>query len=238
MKYKRLNFEQYFIDTSKDYTNTGKARFICTYHHVNYKDGLFNCSGEWEMHYEKDRNVIQINFEKTEGIFDWLENFRFSAKTTRTFHLDDSTIELKVCKGWNRMYEAIKEDIHVYLSEMITLHSNAYIEIIGWSAGAGLAQICAEDIFYNFNRKSHVYTFGSVKPFKVSKKTINTYLKKCCETCYNFNNRSDIVGYLPPFFGYRHINLINIGKFNFANLFNPRKYHTDYYLAELYESVK
>ena len=58
MSYKRLPYEQYFIDTSKDWRKTGKASRNLNYNHVEYKGLLFTFSAEWEVHYEADRNVI------------------------------------------------------------------------------------------------------------------------------------------------------------------------------------
>lgn len=37
------------------------------------------------MHYEPDRNVIQINFEETDGKIDWFVNFMFVEKYYDTF---------------------------------------------------------------------------------------------------------------------------------------------------------
>ena len=65
--YTKLPYEQYFIDTSNDYNHTGKARFEIKYRDISYmyKDRL--CHANYEIHYEPERNVIQINFEESNG---------------------------------------------------------------------------------------------------------------------------------------------------------------------------
>jgi len=237
MKYKRLNFEQYFIDTSKDFMNTGKARYKIVYNHVEYKGALLKHSAEWEMHYEKERQVIQINFEQTNGVLDWIENFKFPAKYYDSFEFEGAPIQLKVCKGWAEMYCAMKHDIRDKFAELIKAHPKAYVEIVGWSLGSALAQLCAQDLFYNFGKQSHLFTYGSVRPFYVSEEIRDNYLQKCCIEAYNFNHKSDIVGYQPGITGYHHINLVDLGKFSPIGIFNPRKYHTMYYEPSLYEGI-
>ena len=62
------------------------------------------------------------------------------------------------------MYRAMKHYIRDEFKSLRDLHPNCDVEIIGWSLGSGQAQLCCQDLFYNFNVKSHVFTFGSVKP--------------------------------------------------------------------------
>jgi len=243
--YKRLPFSQYFIDASKDYKNTGKTRFNIKYNHVSFEYKLFNlfpikCSAEWEVHYEPDRNVIQINFEQTNGKADWMINFLYKEKMYDKFiwnHNDkEVSIQLKASKGWSRMYKAMKHDVKEAVKKLLDEYPNAYIEIAAWSLGSGQAQFACQDIYYHFGKQPYLYTYGSVKPWRGGK-IIKEYLSTTYKEAYNFKHRSDIVGYMPPLIGFFSIKPIKLGKFNFFHLFNPHKWHTLYGEESLYEGV-
>ena len=127
---------------------------------------------------------------------------------------------------------------------MSLLHPDAEVEIIGWSLGSGQAMLCAQDLFYNYNVKARLFTYGSVNPFKTNifnRRKIKRYLNECCKEVYNFADRSDIVSYLPfrLIFGFIKIRRVNIkGRFKLFGLFNPKKYHTHYDDEELYSKIK
>ena len=237
-EYKRLSFGQYFIDTSKDWRDTGKARFDIEYNHVEYVRKLFGfiplkCSAEWECHYEEDRNVIQVNFEQTHGWKDWIVNLLFSSKPYDEFVFENVQVQLRACKGWMQMFFMMKHQVREAVSKLYAEHPNAEVEIIGWSLGSSQAQYCAQDLFFNFGIRSYLYTDGSVKPWKkpLSKKkakTLQNYLAKCTKACYNFMERRDIVTYMPPLTGYFAMNPVKLGKFQFKELFKPNRWHTEY----------
>lgn len=243
MEYRRLDFWQYFIDTSGDYNNTGDARFKIEYKDVpyTYKDRV--CHANYEVHYEEDRNVIQINFEETNGKKDWFVNFMFVEKYYSSFDYKGKKITLRVHNGWARMYKAMKHQVRKEVKALKNEHPDAFIEIIGWSLGSGQAMLCSQDLFYNFGYKSFLYTYGSVNPFKTNifnRKVIRGYLRDCCEAVYNFCEPNDIVTYqVPRLFGFIKFKRINVGrKFNFIGLFNPMKYHTQYDTKSFYEKIK
>ena len=98
VKYQRLPYEEYFINTSEDYTRTGRVTYPVKYTAVKYnttKIGkLLGIAHEvnYEIHYEPDRNVIQLNFQRTQGQIDWIANVFESA--SRYY---DSDLFYKVC---------------------------------------------------------------------------------------------------------------------------------------------
>lgn len=248
MEYKRLPFGQYYIDTSKDWRKTGKARFDINYNHVEFTYKLLKiiplkCSSEWEVHYEPERDVIQINFEQTHGWKDWVINLLFREKMYDKFDwLDPDTnkkvnIQLKACKGWKKMYFAMKHDVKAAVKNILDEHPTAEIEIIGWSLGSGQAQFATQDINWHFGKKPHVFTSGSVKPWRGGKKE-KKYLDSTYSECWNFMHKKDIVTYMPPFIGFFAINPIKLGKFNFFSLFNPNKWHTEYGEDYLYKTIE
>lgn len=249
MDYKRLPFGQYYIDTSKDWRKTGKARFSITYNHVEFTYKLFKiiplkCSAEWEVHYEPERDVIQVNFEQTHGWKDWVINILFKEKMYDKFTWYDSEaakferIQLKASKGWKKMYFAMKHEMKVMVKKYLEEHPTAEIEVIGWSLGSSQAQLAVQDLNYHFHgKKIHCYTSGSVKPWRCGKKE-RKYLNTCCTECWNFMHRRDIVTYMPPFIGFFAINPVKLGKFNFFSLFNPNHWHTEYGEDYLYEGIE
>lgn len=246
MDYNKLSFGQYYIDTSKDWRNSGKSRYDIKFNHVEFTYKLFKliplkCSAEWEVHYEKDRNVIQVNFEQTHGTLDWIINLLFKEKMYDKFTWENSKgkkvkIVLKASKGWSKMYKAIKHDVKIAVKNILKKHPDAFIEIIGWSLGSSQAQYACQDINYHFGILPYVYTYGSVKPWRGGRKQ-KEYLKTTYKECYNFMHKKDIVTYMPPFIGFFAMNPIKLGKFNPFSLFNPNKWHTEYGEEYLYEKL-
>ena len=246
MDYNKLSFGQYYIDTSKDWRNSGKSRYDIKFNHVEFTYKLFKliplkCSAEWEVHYEKDRNVIQINFEQTHGTLDWIINLLFKEKMYDKFTWENPKgkkvkIILKASKGWSKMYKAMKHDVKIAVKNILNKHPDAFIEIIGWSLGSSQAQYACQDINYHFGVLPYVYTYGSVKPWRGGRKQ-KEYLKTTYKECYNFMHKKDIVTYMPPFIGFFAMYPIKLGKFNPFSLFNPNKWHTEYGEEYLYEKL-
>ena len=240
--YERLRFEQYFIDTSNDYNQSMKARMKIKYEDIKYTYKGKLCHANFEVHYEADRNVIQVHFEETNGAKDWFVNFMFVQKYYDSFISMHQKITLKVHNGWATMYKAMKHRVRQKVEMYLQMHPSAEVEIIGWSLGSGQAMLCAQDLNYNLGIRPHLFTFGSVNPFKTNifnRKKIRNYLRDCCKEVYNFADRSDIVTYLPfRLFGFIKIKRVNIeGRLKLLGLFNPNLYHTHYDEAKLYRKI-
>ena len=135
---------------------------------------------------------------------------------------------------WLACQDYVREEVKL----LIGIHPEAEIEVFGWSLGSAISQLCAEDIFYKFGRKVHLFTYGSVKPF-FGKKTIK-YVRQSCKECYNFKIKTDIVTYMVPFLGWRSIKSVKLKatRFCITKLFNPQLYHTIYDKPELYKNIK
>ena len=128
------------------------------------------------------------------------------------------------------------------VTNLLELHKTAEVEVIGWSLGSAMAMLCSQDLNYNFGIEAHLFTFGSVNPFKMNifnKGRTIKYLRSCCKSYHIFCNRNDIVTYLvPKLFGFRKLSRINVrGKFNFFGLFNVAKNHFIYDRPELYSRI-
>lgn len=236
--YKRLPFEQYFIDASKGIGGTPSIEVDYSKVVYEYKKKSYNAY--YCVLYNEARDVIQIFLKETTDETGWRANFDFGKKYYDEFFYNGKMISLKVHGGWGTMYKAMKHQIRFKFKELRIAHPTSEVEVIGWSLGSGQAQLCAQDIFYNYAIKCHVFTFGSVKPWYGFNKAMRKYLANCYIEAYNFYDHNDIVGYMPPFLGFFRFKNSKIKQDSFclAKLFNPQKYHTEYWKKEYYKEVK
>ena len=247
MSYQRLPFEQYFINTSEDYNSTGRVTYPVAYTAVSYccssVEKALGLTHEvnYEIHYEPDRDVIQLNFQKTNGMADWITNIvEFSSKYYDAIEFEEQPLQLRVHHGWGEMYRTIKREIRQQWLTLHEQHPEAETEIVGWSLGSGQAILCCQDLNYNFGVRPHLFTYGSVRPFKSMRSNawqMRRYLDSLCTECWNFANINDIVTYMPPFRGFRMIRRVDVGaaeRRTVFHLLNPKRYHTIYDRIELY----
>ena len=248
MKYRRLPYEEYFINTSEDFTHTGRVTYPVQYVALKYnttKIGkLFGISHEvnYEIHYEPERNVIQMNFQRTCGPIDWIANvFEFASRYYTAIDFEGEPLQLRVHHGWGNMYIAAKWTIREDWAKFHEVYPDAETEIIGWSLGSGIACLCCQDLNYNFGIKPYLYTFGSVRPFQytpLNKKRMRKYFATLYSDCANFADINDLISYLPPFRGFTMIRRVNLGtdlKRSFFRLIHPLRYHVHYDKPELYK---
>ena len=248
MEYQRLPYEEYFINTSEDYTHTGRVTYPVKYTAVKYnttKIGkLLGLAHEvnYEIHYEPERNVIQLNFQRTLDTIDWIANvFEFASRYYDAIEFEGEHLQIRVHHGWGEMYLAIKHQVRDEWAILHETHPDAVTEILGWSLGAGIACLCCQDLNYNFGIKPYLYTFGSVRPFKytpLNKKRMQRYFATLYTECANFADVNDLISYMPPFRGFSMIRRVNVGtdlKRTFFRLIHPLRYHVHYDKAELYK---
>lgn len=247
MAYRRLPFEEYFINTSEDYTHTGRVTYPVHYVAVPYNTtklgkrlGIHH-EVNYEIHYEPERDVIQMHFQRTLDAMDWFANiFEFASRYYRAIEFEGEPLQLRVHHGWADMYLAIKREVREQWQTLHEQHPTAETEILGWSLGSGIASLCCQDLNYNFGVKPYLYTFGSVRPFKctvLNKDRMRRYLSTLCADCENFADVNDLISYMPPFRGFTMIHRVNVGtdkKRTFFRLLHPLLYHIRYDRKELY----
>ena len=247
MNYQRLPYEEYFINTSEDYTHTGRVTWPVKYTAVEYYtskiEKLLGLAHEvnYEIHYEPDRNVIQLNFQCTNGRADWIVNiFESSSRYYDAIDFEGEPLQIRVHHGWGNMYLAIKWQIREKWADLHEEHPDAFTEILGWSLGSAIACLCCQDLNYNFGVKPYLYTFGSVRPFRYTpfnKKRTRRYFETLYTDCANFSDINDLITYLPPFIGFTTIKRVNVGtnlKRSLFRLLQPKLYHIHYDQPELY----
>ena len=251
MSYQRRPYEEYFINTSEDYTHTGRVTYPVHYIAVKYNTTklgkLLGLSHEvnYEIHYEPERDVIQMHFQRTLDTMDWVANiFEFASRYYHAIEFEGEQLQLRVHHGWGNMYRAIKHAVREQWDALHKAHPTAVTEILGWSLGSGIASLCCQDLNYNFGIKPYLYTFGSVRPFKctpLNKKRMRAYLATLYTDCENFADVNDLISYMPPFRGFTMIRRVNVGtdqKRSFFRLLHPLRYHVHYDLPELYRKLQ
>ena len=151
----------------------------------------------------------------------------------RRFTTDEKTTESE------EIDLAAKRIIRAKWQEYHRAHPTAETEIVGWSLGSGQAMLCCQDLNYNFGLRAHVFTFGSVRPFRArggEAERLKKYLDSLYVECRNFANANDIVTYMPPFRGFSMMKREDLGaeKRTLFRLLNPMRFHTIYDDPALY----
>lgn len=153
-------------------------------------------------------NKMYLYFQKSNGKVDWLNNFRFLAIPTKPYK-DMDKGEVWFChRGFMKVWKSIEP----YIKDDILDPGITEIEVVGYSHGAALAQLCYEYIKYN--RPDVVvsgYGFGAPRVFwGIATEAV----KKRFEGFLVVRNGHDAVTHLPPaIFGYWHIcEVLNVGE--------------------------
>ena len=238
MEYKRLPFEDYYTICSGNWNNLETNLAIAAYESISYNYRNRQYAVEYQVRFDELRNCIQVILQQTSDKMDWLTNLDFPSKVYDKFTFDNNLIQLRVHRGWGNMWLVCQKEIRNKIEELLNKHSNCYIEVFGWSLGSALAQLAAEDIYFKYNIKPYLYTFGSVKPF--FGRTTYNFVKSCYTEAFNFYDHCDIVGYMVPFLGWRAINHCKVKRerFSILKLFKPLTYHTKYDTPGQYEKYK
>lgn len=154
---------------------------------------------------ERDGSKLTIYFEWSNGVVDWMNNFNFPAKPYRKMDY------LWFChRGFLKVWKSIEP----YIAPEILSLSTEKIDIVGYSHGGAIAQLCYE--YVKFNRPDVEVTgvgYGSPRVFwGFARKSV----KRRFEGFVVVRNSKDIVTHLPPvLFGFRHIcKVVKIGSYS------------------------
>lgn len=182
---------------------------------------------DWSIEIDKTENKIRVMFQESRQKLDWFFNFLFMLFPTV---IGGCPYWFSV--GWWVSWESGRNSIIRSITDKITEYPEYKVEICGFSFGGAIAQICGIEIFETIGIKSDLITFGSPKPL------FNFFSKLKAKRCFNsvtqYAHWSDIVTWCPPLFGYHTVKNIRLGKFNFKDLLNPKKYHQIYNQEEIY----
>jgi Lipase (class 3). len=160
-------------------------------------------------------------FQGSRSKEDWLNNFKFWRKPYK-----NQEHTLWAHSGFVNAYKSANELI---MGDFIAICDivNTTPYIIGHSYGGAIAVLSCEDFHYRTGKKPVVVTFGA--PHVLSGKKSVEYVKTCGQKFIQFMERNDIVPFMPPIPGYRHIDKTHIGdSFCPFKLFRADIYHQAY----------
>ena len=144
---------------------------------------------------KREGEKLTLYFEKSNGIRDWWNNFYFPAKPYRNMK------NLWFChRGFLKVWKSIEPYIAADIADL----SVSTIEIIGYSHGGAIGQLCYE--YVKFNRPDVAvtgYGFGSPRVlWGFASKSVKERFKGFVVV----RNGHDLITHLPPaLFGFRHI---------------------------------
>lgn len=143
----------------------------------------------------RDGDKLYIYFEKSNGKLDWKNNFTFPAKPYR---------KMKNLWFCHRGFLKVWKSIEPYIADEILDPEVKEIEIVGYSHGGAIAQLCYEYVKYNRPEITvHGYGFAAPRVFwGFARKAV----RKRFEGFVVIRNSRDLITHLPPvLFGFHHI---------------------------------
>lgn len=189
------------------------------YNHI--RDTQYNKSGfdlDWKIEVDDEEKVIRLLFQASASEKDWIVNILgFMPWLYFPYYF---------CIGWKKVFDSCRALILEELIREINTHRDYRVEISGHSYGGAMSIIAALELNKVTQLKPDVITFGSPMP-------IFTIISKIVAKCKlgevkQYAHWSDIVTYLPPFFGFHNVKVIRLGSFSIKELFNVYLYHHIY----------
>lgn len=152
-------------------------------------------------------NKLRIFFEKSNGKIDWMHNFKFLAVPTKPYKDMDKG-------GWfcHRGFLKVWKAVEKYIKSDIMDPKITEIEIVGYSHGGAIAQLCYEYVKYNRpDVQVSGYGFGAPRVYWGK---IDEEVKRRFEGFVVIRNGKDAVTHLPPkIFGYRDVcGIVEVGR--------------------------
>lgn len=144
---------------------------------------------------ERSKDTLRIFFQHSNGKIDWKNNFDFPARPYR---------DMKDSWYCHRGFLKVWKSVEPYVEEYVFDLSINKVEIVGYSHGGAIAQLCYE--YVRFHRPDvDVKGWGFGAPRVVWGKT-SSAARERFEGFLTVINANDIVTKLPPkWFGYHHI---------------------------------
>lgn len=148
----------------------------------------------------KMNDTLHIFFEESNGKIDWRVNFQFLAIPTKPYK------DMAKGQGWmcHRGFLKNWKTIEKYIKDAIMDPEIKEIDIVGYSHGGAIAQLCYEYVKYNRpDVKVSGVGFGAPRVYWGK---LREDVKKRFEGFTIVRNGHDTVTHLPPaIFGYRHV---------------------------------
>lgn len=223
----RYSIEEYFAEKLKTMDNSAKFIFYdlqsnpcmlelyIKYQYSSWRKAMLNkfetCLRAKYIVVENDGSYmlsrtgdkLSIYFEGSNGHVDWKNNFNFPAKPYR---------EMKNMWFCHRGFLKVWKSIEKHICGDIADPTIKEIEVIGYSHGGAIAQLCYE--YVKFNRpdvKASGFGFGAPRVFwGFARKAVRERFKGFVVV----RNGRDLVTHVPPvLFGFHHIcDVVEIGE--------------------------
>jgi len=134
--------------------------------------------------------TLVIAFRGSQQPKDWLTDFNAWHQTMPYDNVDSN---IKVHTGFINAYKSVRDQVHAIIEDVESKVNR--VIICGHSLGGALAQLCAVDIQFNFDKKIECYASGS--PAVGNKEFATSYNIRVPNTVRTYM-RKDIVPMMPP----------------------------------------
>ena len=188
-------------------------------------------SYDWNVTVDDTEKKIYVFTQFTTSTLDWVFNFLFFfIPQVRRWYIYFTAM------GWQTAFNSCKGLMLNKVMKEMNEHPDYKVECVGHSYGGASSVLVGIEIFFQTAVKPNLTTFGAPKPlvFFLTKIISRLFFDEVNQ----YAHRSDIVTYLPPFFGYWNIKVTRIGKFSIKGLFDPFTYHDCYGNKDYYEKNK
>lgn len=184
-------------------------------------------------YYEMENGKLTIYLEWSNGKVDWINNFNFIPECRIGFKriwalivaffkaiIFNAQMPKQSYKDmenkWycHRGFLKVWKSIEPYLKDIVMDEAVKEIEVIGYSHGGGVAQLCYEWVkFWRPDVKAHGYGFGAPRIFWGN---ASETVKKRFQGFTVVRNGDDLITHLPPtLFGFSDIcPILEIGEYN------------------------
>lgn len=179
---------------------------------LNLKDQYIHLENGASYFFERKGDTLYIYFEWSNGKIDWINNFKFAAKSVISVKkpYKNMSDKWRSHRGFLGVWKIIEPHLQAEICDLTVNH----IVIGGYSHGAAIAVLCHEYCKYNRpDISDNIEGYGYGCP-----RVVWGFLRKAVKQRFEgftvIRNGCDIVTHAPPaIFGYRHIgNMMKIGK--------------------------
>ena len=172
-------------------------------------------------------DTVYLLFQETTNKIDWKTNFKFWVKPYK--HQKNPML---LHAGFVNAWKSCNDLIMGELIQVMNFNKGKKLIISGWSHGAALTILAAEDYHYRTGERPVVINYGAPSIIAPLAFRTKKYLSECMDYRL-FSDVNDLVTKIPPF--YMSLKRTKLDKFVFGGIFHPNIYHCIYNKEELYK---
>ncbi|MCL2294491.1 MAG: hypothetical protein FWC36_06480 [Spirochaetes bacterium] len=194
----------------------------------NYKHIGFDLS--YKHFIDREDKIIYVCFQGSNGLTDWLHNLLALPTRIEPYRGCGWFVHKGFARVWRSGNDTVMEETRALAERLPGFE----IIFCGFSHGAALAQLAAQNWFFLTKEKRKCIIFGSPKLAwgDNAQRILNDSMELT-----NWINRADIVTTVPlRKWGYRHVreNLVDVRRIPFLSKLRVRKHHQIYDRPEIY----